>query len=115
MKIPTAALVLLGAASIAQPALARTCIRTQDIVGSHSNDGKTLVFTMRDGTRMVNHLQGICSDLKFNGFVWTIRGPEEVCEGQQSLRVLQSGQICVLGKFDPPQKISKTPASPPTQ
>ena len=86
---------------IASPALAADmCIRTQEIVGTDSKDGKLLTFRMRDGRVLVNHLQGICSDLKFNGFVWTIRGPEEVCERQQSLRVLQSGQTCTLGKFD---------------
>ena len=102
MRILTAALLLTGAALMVQPASARVCIATRDITGTHSDDGKTLVFKLRDGTTRVNHLQGICSDLKFNGFVWTVRGPEEVCEGQQSLRVLQSGQVCVLGKFDLP-------------
>lgn len=110
MRFLTAALALTGAALIAQPASAAvTCLRTQDIIGSHSDDGKTLVFTMRDHTRVVNHLQGSCPDLKFNGFVWTIRDINQVCENQQSLRTLESGQVCVLGKFDPPQKISKMP------
>lgn len=102
MRFLTAALVLAGAAMIAAPASARVCINTRDITGTHSDDGKTLVFTLKDGTTRVNHLQGICSDLKWNGFAWTIHGPDEVCEGQQSLRTLQSGQVCVLGKFDPP-------------
>jgi hypothetical protein len=102
MKVLTTAVVLAGAALMIQPAAARVCIATRDITGTHSDDGKTLVFNLRDGTSRVNHLQGICSDLKWNGFAWTIRGPEEVCEGQQSLRTLQSGQVCVLGKFDPP-------------
>lgn len=102
MKILTAALVLAGVALMAQQASARICIDTRDIIGTHSDDGKTLVFRLRDGTSRVNHLQGTCSDLRFNGFAWTIHGPEEVCEGQQSLHVLQSPQICVLGKFDPP-------------
>ncbi len=114
MKLKTypilAALVLAGAFA-AIPASAATCLRTQDIVGSNSKDGKTIDFTMRDGKIYKNHLQGICSDLKFNGFVWVIRGPEEVCENQQSLRVLQSGQVCVLGKFDPPTTRVK-PAAP---
>ena len=97
-----AALALAGALS-ASPAAARTCINTRDILGSTSKDGKTIDFTMRNGTIMRNHLQGICNDLRFNGFVWVVRGgDEEVCEGMQSLRVLHSGQVCVLGKFDPP-------------
>ena len=95
---------ILVAMSFASPAwAANICLRTQDIVSTSSKDGKTLVFKMRDGRTLVNHLQGICPDLKFNGFDWVVRGgTEEVCENMQSLRVLQSGQVCVLGKFDQP-------------
>ena len=105
MKVITTAILsglLLAGALAATPASARVCLQTRDIVGSNSKDGKTLDFTMRNGTKITNHLQGVCSDLKFEGFVWIIRGPEEVCEGQQSLRVINSGQVCVLGKFDEP-------------
>jgi hypothetical protein len=99
MKTIVATLLLVAAA--APPALAApVCLRTRDIVSTDSKDGKFMTFKMRDGRILVNHLQGICTDLRFNGFVWTIRGPEEVCERQQSFRVLQSGQICTLGKFD---------------
>jgi len=113
MKLTTcsvlAALLLAGGLS-ASPALARVCINTRDIVGSDSKDGKTLVFTMRDGKILRNHLQGTCSDLRFNGFEWVIRGgDDQVCEGMQSLRVLRSGQVCVLGKFDPPETRMKPP------
>ncbi len=84
----------------ASPAAANMCVQTRDILSTKSDDGKLMTFKMRDGRVLVNHLQGICSDLRFEGFVWTIRGPEEVCENQQSLRVLRSGQTCLLGKFD---------------
>ena len=79
------------------------CIRTRDIVSTASKDGKTMTFKMRDGRVLVNHPRGICPDLRFDGFAWVIRGgTDEVCENEQSLRVLQSGQICTLGTFDPP-------------
>ena len=101
MKTIIATLLLVAAAAAASPASAApTCVRTRDIVSTDSKDGRLMTFKMRDGRVLVNHLQGICTDLRFNGFVWTIRGPEEVCERQQSLRVLQSGQVCTLGKFD---------------
>jgi hypothetical protein len=101
MKTIVATFLLVAAAAAASPTFAAPiCVQTRDIVSTHSDDGKLMTFRMRDGRVLVNHLQGICTDLRFNGFVWTIRGPEEVCERQQSLRVLQSGQICTLGKFD---------------
>jgi hypothetical protein len=99
MKIAIATIALLAAATL--PACAdHMCVQLRDIVSTHSDDGKLLTFKMRDGRVLVNHLQGICSDLRFEGFVWTVRGTEDICENQQSLKVLRSGQICVLGKFD---------------
>ena len=94
------ALAMLAAAA---PAAANTCVDMRDIVSSKSTDGRTMVFKMKDGTTMVNHLQGYCPDLKFFGFAWESHsGDTKVCEKEQSFRVLQSMQVCVLGKFDPP-------------
>lgn len=102
MKTFVAVLALAGL--FATPALAaKTCINSRDITSSKSDDGKTMVFKMRNGQTYVNHMQGSCPDLRFNGFVWVLHsGDDMICEYEQSLRVLQSGQVCVLGKFDPP-------------
>ncbi len=100
MKTILAAMALL--AIVASPAAAATmCVKSRDIQSTDSKDGKLLTFKMRDGRVLVNHLQGICSDLRFEGFVWVLRGgDEDICENQQSLQVLRSGQTCLLGKFD---------------
>ena len=100
----TVVIALAGLVFGAVPALAaQVCIDTRNLVSSKSTDGKTMVFKMKDGTTMVNHLQGSCPDLKFNGFAWDLRsGDTQVCERAQSLRVLRSMQICTLGKFDAP-------------
>lgn len=80
-----------------------SCIRSEDILSSHSNDGKNMIFRMRNGQVLVNHMHGNCPDLRFNGFSWVLRGgDDQICENQQTLRVLQSGEICTLGKFGPP-------------
>jgi len=94
-----AAAIILAAIS---PASAENkCVRSRDIESTNSKDGKLLIMRMRDGSVLVNHLQGVCSDLRFEGFVWVLRGGDEsICENQQSLKVLRSGQTCVLGKFD---------------
>lgn len=118
MKTIIIASVALAAA--ASPALAQNaatpkiCVESRDILSTHSDDGKLLTFRMRDGRVLVNHLQGVCSDLRYEGFVWVLRGGDEsICENQQSLRVLRSGQTCVLGKFevvkDKPAPASSTP------
>lgn len=98
------AIALAGLTFAASPGLAANkCIDTRDIVSSKSTDGKTIVFKMRDGTTLVNHLQGNCPDLKFFGFSWDLRsGDTQVCENSQPIHVIQSMEICTLGKFDPP-------------
>jgi hypothetical protein len=110
MKLSFAALLLTGVfgatAAFAAPPI---CLQLRDIQSAKSDDGKIMKFTMRDGRVLYNHLRGVCPGLRFNGFAWDIRGGvQEVCENQQSLRVLQSGEVCLLGKFGPPPKAMST-------
>jgi len=106
MKKIATALALAGTLAgltIAAPAHANICLDTREMVSSASKDGKIMVFKMRDGTTWVNHLKGSCPDLKFMGFAWMLHsGDTKVCENEQSFQVLQSMQVCVLGKFDAP-------------
>ena len=103
MKKIVAALALMGVV-VSIPAYAeKICLDTRKMVSSDSKDGRTMVFKMRDGNTYVNHLQGYCPDLKFTGFAWQLHGGDtNVCENENTFSVLQSGQICSLGKFDPP-------------
>jgi len=94
------ATILTSAIAVSPALAAPLCVRSGDIRSTHSDDGKLLTFKMRDGRVLVNHLQGVCSDLRFEGFTWTLRGIDDICENQQSLKVLRSGQTCLLGKFE---------------
>ena len=98
MKYLIASLALTIA--VVSPAAAKMCVQSRDILSTDSKDGKLMTFKMRDGSVLVNHLHGTCSDLKFEGFVWELRGTDDICENQQTLKVIRSGQICLLGKFD---------------
>lgn len=98
MKTILAAIALVAVTAV--PASANTCIRQRDIAGTHSDDGRSLTFRMNDGRVLVNHLHGICTDLRYEGFVWSVPGTEDICENQQSFKVINSGQSCTLGKFD---------------
>ena len=104
MKYLVTALALAGLVSAALPAsAANKCINIRDIDSSQSKDGRIMVFKMKDGTVLVNHLQGFCPDLKYTGFAWKMpSGDTNACERQSTFRVLQSGQSCTLGKFDRP-------------
>ncbi len=104
MKKNTLGLAIIAAGTaLSAPALAAPpiCLSTQDMTNTDpQKDGKAIMFHMRDGSVWRNDLQGACPDLRFDGFEWTVRNPDyTVCENMQSLRVLRSGEICVLGKF----------------
>ena len=89
MKILIAALVLMAAVS---PAMASgVCVQNRDIVSTHSDDGKLLSIKLRDGRTLVNHLQGICTDLRHEGLVWTVSGTGQIYEFEQSFTVINSG------------------------
>jgi len=102
--------IVLAAAT---PVLAapNVCIDTRQIASQKvEGGGSAILFTMRDGTQYRNKLQGRCPDLDFNGYVWTVRNPDNtVCDRASTLRVLQSGQICQIGNFE---KVSPAPPRP---
>jgi hypothetical protein len=100
--IPALALAAIGLTA-APVSAANRCLDIRDIKSSESKDGRTMLFKMKDGSTLVNHLQGYCPDLKFTGFAWQMPSSDtHACERQSTFRVLQSGQICTLGKFDAP-------------
>jgi hypothetical protein len=97
------AVLALAGVALSVPAHAeKICLDTRKMVSSESKDGRTMVFKMRDGRTYVNHLQGYCSDLRYTGFVWQLPSSDtSVCEFQNTFQVINSGQSCTLGKFDP--------------
>ena len=81
------------------------CLDVKNISDTSSRDGgETLTFKLRDGRTVVNRLMQKCDGLRFGGFVWQTSPGGEVCESAQTLRVLVTGEICRLGKFDAPVK-----------
>jgi len=96
------ATVALSLIAVSAPALAaKVCLSTRDMKQTKpKDDGSAITFTMRDGSVWRNDLKGRCPDLKFNGFAWTIRNPAgTVCDNEETIKVLQSGEVCALGKF----------------
>ena len=95
--------VFLAVAALfaAAPAIAAPmCLNSSNIEGHDSPDGKTIIFHMRDGSTWRNTVQGSCSGLRFHGFAWNLHGTNQVCEKEQALRVIGSGETCVLGRFE---------------
>ena len=91
-------ILAVGIATIAPAAAAPTCLYTYQIDRTKVVDSQTIDFRMRDGTVYRNVLQHKCTGLHFNGFVYRVQ-TDEICDNLQSIRVLQTNDICLLGAF----------------
>jgi hypothetical protein len=60
---------------------------------------KQIDFRMKDGQVWRNHLKTSCPGLNFNGFAYVLRGTDEICDNLFSIRVLKTGEVCLLGNF----------------
>jgi hypothetical protein len=96
-------LALLGAvpSAWAQPGHLPICLSTRNIANtSPAPDGTAITFRMRDGSVWRNDLRGRCPDLKWDGFSWSTSDPmEQICENEQTLKLMHTGETCGLGKF----------------
>jgi hypothetical protein len=91
----------------AQPAAPPRCINVKNIADTISkDDGATLTFRLRDGTTVVNRLRTKCESLKFGGFSWVTPPGGEICANAQTLQAETTGEICRLGNFDSPVKLT---------
>ena len=99
-------IVILGALlfAVSAPAIAQdvrpapTCLQSDRIDRTDVINPKQIDFRMKDGTVYRSDLNTPCTGLRFNGFVY-VTPMDEVCGGSQSIRVLQTNQVCLLGKF----------------
>ncbi len=109
------AILLLGtaAAQAADNAMSEgsvpVCLRVNEIKSTNSPDPHTILFHMINGKTWKNTLVNECNGLQFNGFSY-MAANDEVCANMQSIRVNQSGNICMLGAFTP-----YTPPASPAQ
>jgi hypothetical protein len=93
-------LVLIAGASSAeaQPALkTNVCLKTYLIDHTKAPNDRTILFTMKDGSVYQSTLPATCPQLSFNGFSYVATPPEDVCGNLQSIRVVRSHSVCLLG------------------
>lgn len=97
--VKSLSLVLAMAVGMVAPAAAApTCLYSYQIDRTKVVDAKTIDFRMRDGTVYRNVLQRSCTSLPFYGFVYVVKA-DQICDNLQSIRVLTSNQVCLLGAF----------------
>jgi hypothetical protein len=100
----------IAAFAVASPAMAQTspasgsgnvCLRSELIDHTRTPNDKTILFYMRDGKVWESDLRGSCPELTFNGFAYVATPPDEICGRFQSIRVIRTGFVCMLGPFVP--------------
>jgi len=107
--------ILIGAAlaavaiapALAEPPAAPKCLRSMDIKNTTVPNDRTILFHMNNGTVWRNDLGNLCPELKFNGFIYVATPPDDICGNLQSIKVIHTGAVCLLGPFSletaPPQ------------
>jgi len=95
------ALVLGASPTVAQPAAPKgnICLKTYLIDHTKAPNDRTILFYMKDGSAYQSTLLADCPQLSFNGFSYVATPPEDVCGNLQSIRVVRSHSVCLLGPF----------------
>jgi len=88
---------MIATGAIAQPAAGNTCIRTTLIDHTKTPDDRTILFTMKNGAVYQSTLPARCPELTFNGFSYVATPPDQICGNLQSIRVIRTGSVCLLG------------------
>jgi hypothetical protein len=107
LALATCLAALWAASASAQPAPTNVCLQTIEIDHTSVPDARTILFHMKGGEIWKSTLVADCPELKFNGFEYVSQPPGEICGKFQSIRVLRSGAVCLLGPFEaytPPTK-----------
>lgn len=98
-----AVIVALAAALHAMPAFAQPaptkniCLKTYLIDHTKAPNDRTIIFYMKDGSAYQSTLSTACPQLSFNDFSYVATPPEDVCGNLQSIRVVRSHAVCLLG------------------
>lgn len=103
-----AGLMIATSAAQAAPAdydksAAPTCLWTYRIDHTTYVKPNVLLFHMKDGTTYQNTLKTSCRGLAFHGFVYETH-TDSICSNAQSIRLLETNQVCLLGAFSPVEK-----------
>lgn len=87
------------AASAGQASIQNNCLNPTEIAKQTILSDTEIRFELRNGDVFINRMSPACSGLKFEGgFSWQVRGTL-VCGKQQTIQVLNAGNICLLGDF----------------
>jgi hypothetical protein len=99
-KLSTALSALILIATTTSALATPVCLDSYRIKTTTVPDSKHILFHMIDGTVWRNELKAACPGLRFNGFVYAPTASRSVCENLQTIRVIDDGSPCLLGRFE---------------
>lgn len=73
------------------------CLKSYLIDHTKTPNDRTILFYMKDGSVYQSSLPTVCPQLSFNGFAYVATPPEDICGNLQSIRVVRTGSVCMLG------------------
>lgn len=91
----------LATVLLASSAQAAVCLQNYQIRETSVKDARTILFHMQDGSVWRNTLRNECPGLKWYGFVYHLEGTNEICSNMQSIQILRTHEVCLLGEFTP--------------
>ena len=94
----------------APPTQKSVCLWTYQIDHTTVPDKNTILFYMRDGKVWKNTLSYPCPGLLFHGFAYVAHA-DQICSNMQSIQVIETHEVCMLGAFEPYTPPKKTPAA----
>jgi hypothetical protein len=99
------AVVVPGAARAQDPASSKpVCLDANRIDHTEILNSHQILFYMLGRKIWINNLTGDCSTLtRSDGFIWESR-IDKYCDNLETIRVIQTGQTCLLGAFTPYEK-----------
>ena len=93
----------LAAPALADPAGQNVCIDATEIDHTHVLNNRQVLFYMKDRKVWLNTLRNTCSTLPIQESFVLPTGFSTFCSNAQSITVLNTRQVCLLGEFTPYQ------------
>ncbi len=107
LSLGTAALCLMTPAPAAAQDAGSSkpvCLDVARIDHTEVLNNHQILFYMLGRKVWINNLKGNCATLdRTDGFVWESR-IEKYCDNLETIRVIRTGEVCLLGAFTPYQK-----------
>ena len=111
MKMPSLAILAVAGllisslaifpASAAAPTRSNVCIRSYQIDHTKAPNDRTLIFYMKNGAAYQSTLVSDCPELSIYGFSYMPAPLDQICGNLQSIRVIRTGSVCMLGPLVP--------------